>query len=91
MICTPFTETGKKAKFPCSLFFSTDDIPGNTTTGRIYYAQDGTMGKAKVSLWNNHVLYALSYKTVGRSFVLGEAKTNAGLALGDPLKVIYKA
>lgn len=91
IVCTPRTKTGKESKFPFSLFFMTDRSPGNETTGRIDYFPDGTFGKAKVSIWRDHVLYSLSYKTVGRSFVLGEVKTNAGLQTGELPCVIYKA
>lgn len=90
IICTPYTKTGKISKYPCSLFFSVDDIPGNQTSGRIYYAQDGSMGKARIALWRDHVLYSLSYKTVGVSFVLDKVETNFGVPEGEPKRIIYK-
>ena len=91
IICNPRTKTGKPAKYPFSLLAQTPSDVGNDTSVRIDYFQDGTMGKAKVVIWNNHVMYALSYKTVGRSFVLSEVKTNKGLDRGEIPCVIYKA
>lgn len=90
IICTPYTKTGKISKYPCYLYFIVDDTPGNQTSGRIYYAQDGSMGKARIALWKDHVIYSLSYKTVGVSFVLDKVETNFGVPEGEPNRTIYK-
>lgn len=91
IICSPYTKTGKKSKYPFSLVFQTGGKVENITTGRIDYFQDGTVGKAKTTIWKNGLMYSLQYKTVGRSFVLQEVKTNKGQERGALPITIYKA
>ena len=91
IMCTPYTKTGKKSKYPLYLHFTTDlRILDHETHGQLYYAQDGSIGKANVYVWINHVGYLYYFKTIGKTLVIDKIESNAGLSRGDMPVVIYK-
>lgn len=77
LICTPYTPTGKIAKYPVHLFFTTADYveyecfndgivckPKFTSThGWIYYTKNGNIGKADIIFSRKGVIYAYGFKS----------------------------
>ncbi len=52
LICTPYTPSGKIAKYPLYLYFCTALVGNeNTTHGKLYYGQNGCVQKALVCFW----------------------------------------
>ena len=71
IICSPKTYTGKLAKYPFSLFFTTDlSKSENTTHGELIYGQDGKIQKANIYLWENRQHLFLTYKTINGNLTL---------------------
>lgn len=83
---TPLTPSGKVSKYPINILFNSYGKPksinnkyGRSTVtngshGMIYYLADGSIGKADVDYWNNHVHYHIDYKTVKGALVVGRVK-----------------
>lgn len=62
---TPVTLTGKPAKHPMSLFFTTDTSDHeNTTHGEFTYDKTGKISKGHVYFWIKGEGYFLYYKTI---------------------------
>lgn len=65
LICTPFTKTGKNAKYPFYLFFMTDiSNNANSSHGELHYLPNGNIGKATIYLWRKGKGYFIHYKSV---------------------------
>lgn len=83
LMCEPFTFTGKKSKYPISLFFMTrGDIRTYSANGELFYDANGLFGKATVNIWKAPADYSrpgtgwlFTFKTIGKDFVLSEVKT----------------
>lgn len=76
LICTPYTFSGKKSKYPLHLHFMTRIDIEDCDIGKIYYGQDGKILKANISIWRNHTGWLFTFKTIGRTLVLYEIKSN---------------
>lgn len=73
IICTPFTPTGKKAKYPFYLFFMTDLSDNKYSShGELHYLPNGNIGKATIYLWRNKKGYYIYYKTVQDTLTLSK-------------------
>lgn len=56
----PFTKTGKAYKYPYTLYFSTMEFMSDGVVGRLYYLNDGNIGKAEVTTWQNLSGYTIN-------------------------------
>lgn len=88
LICTPYTATGKQAKYPLKFLFMTrldntsyvEEASGiirtkNTSThGEIIYGVDGRPATAKINFWRDGIGYFYEFKTVGRTFLINKIK-----------------
>lgn len=73
IMCTPKTYTGKKSKYPYTLFFCTDlSKTQNTTHGELTYGQDGEVQKARVIFWRNSNMFLLNFKTINGKLTFTE-------------------
>ena len=85
MELNPPTKTGRKPKYtmrvsfeafePTAPFAPIDNnlFPGNTgATGTIEYCQDGSVGKASINYWNNHVHKGYSWAIVDGELVISK-------------------
>lgn len=64
-IFTPITLTGKPAKHPVTIFFTTDLLnKKDTSHGEITYDRTGKISKGHVYFWRNGEGYFLYYKTI---------------------------
>lgn len=76
LICSPYTYTGKVSKFPLSLSFMTDlSKTANTTHGKAYYGQDGSIQKAEVYCWRGGQGYFFYFKAEGGNLVISKIET----------------
>lgn len=84
LMCTPYTFTGKIAKYPLSLSFMTklEDCPYEAT-GDLFYGKDGYVQKATVNIaytigdWKGPwIIWQFSFRTVEQVLKISEAKTN---------------
>lgn len=76
LMCTPYTFTGKIAKYPLSLSFMTDlSKTENTTHGEMFYGQNGTVQKAEVYCWRGGKGYFFYFKTEGPDLILSKIET----------------
>lgn len=57
---TPFTKTGKAYKYPYTLYFSTLSYMSDGVVGRLYYLNDGNIGKAELTTWKNFSAYTIN-------------------------------
>lgn len=78
--CTPYTKTGKNAKYPLILHYATkslDSVEASTKFfGDIHYMQDGTIGKAKLINWIKNKCYIIQYGMVGATLSIKSVSTN---------------
>ena len=69
--CNPYTKTGKKSKFPLILHYATPAYhefnPPTNFFGNIYYMQDGSIGKAHLIYWINHIMYSFALGLTGKT------------------------
>ena len=91
LICTPYTATGKQAKYPLKFLFSTrldntlyvEEVPGiirsrpTSTHGEIIYGVDGRPATAKINFWRDGMGYFYEFKTIGRTFFINKIKSTA--------------
>lgn len=83
IMCTPYTFSGKISKYPISLLFmSRLDIETYSVNGELFYGKDGNILKASVNVWKRPHGYKkpgtgwlFSFKTIGRTLVLHQAKS----------------
>lgn len=84
LICTPYTFTGKIAKYPLSLSFMTklESCPYEAT-GDLFYGKDGNIQKATVNIMytmndrkGSWVIWQFTFKVVEQVLVISQAKTN---------------
>jgi hypothetical protein len=89
LICTPFTPTGKNAKYPFYLFFMTNHSDEkNSSHGELHYLPNGNIGKATIYLWRNKKGYFIYYKTVQGVLTLSKIDYVGPTDLA--LRTIYK-
>lgn len=79
LICTPYTKTGKKAKYPLSLNFYTNNFfefnnSTNSYKGEIYYMQDGSIGKARI-VCRVREIYIIHLGLIGSSLKVKRIET----------------
>lgn len=88
----PYTKTGKKAKYPVSVGFTTEDDIDFTApthdfeTGRIYFMKDGNIGKARITLFRNHSSYSVYYKMFGVNLIVDRV-TRASLIRDEKIEI----
>lgn len=80
IVYTPFTKTGKDAKYPiCCHYFidESNNIPGqpplpgeNNFFGKIYLQKDETIGKGNINIWRNHKYLGISFKNESGKLVV---------------------
>ena len=61
----PMTPTGRRSKYPARLDFSAyrrTTRGDNGSHGTVWYLQDGSVGKATVDYWRNHVHHHAEFK-----------------------------
>lgn len=91
---SPYTKTGKKAKFPVSIIFTTEDDFDFTApthdfeTGRINFMKDGNIGKARITLFRNHSSCNVHYKMFGVNLIID--KVTRASRIGDEKIEIYR-
>ena len=90
LVCTPYTPTGKLAKHPIYLFFTTDlDKSRDETHGTVHYGKNGLISKAEVYIWKNKTGFAFSFRTVEGSLILQAAKSSMQSSDGS-FVTVYK-
>lgn len=79
IIYSPYTKTGKEAKYPiCCHFYiddkliTSDDDFDRDFFGKIYLLQDNTIGKAKICIWRNHNLLTIDIKKDKNSLIISK-------------------
>lgn len=83
IMCTPYTFSGKIAKYPLFLsFMSRADRRSYFTHGELYYGKNGKVLKGSVVVnresipFKNSVMWDFSFKTVQNILTLAEAKSS---------------
>lgn len=72
----PLTKTGRKAKFPVEISFSSykkisfPEHTQNGSHGTISYFSSGAVGKAEINYWINHEYYGAYFKIIGGNIAL---------------------
>lgn len=90
LICTPYTPKGKISKYPISLFFCTCmDCDRDTTHGKLFYTEDGRIGKANVYCWRKRTGYFYEFKTIDKQFLLYQIKCSSITNSQGRPQVIY--
>lgn len=93
---SPYTKTGKKAKFPVAIIFSTEESNNNYfstsirdyETGRIDFMKDGNIGKARITLFRNNFIYGVHYKMFGASLIIDQVTKTS--RIGGESAEIYR-
>lgn len=88
--CTPYTPTGKNAKFPLILHFATNNIHSidfdNKYQGEIYYMQNGSIGKARLICWLHSYLCIVNLSIIQNKLEIKSVETtNSGVK-----EILYK-
>lgn len=98
LICSPYTYTGKVSKYPLMLSFMTRmDTDSYRATGELFYGVDGNIIKANVNIRNGYVdfvdegvFWQFTFKTIGRTFLISQAKTNLKLDKNGLPGIVYE-
>ncbi len=97
IICTPYTFTGRIAKYPVSLSFKTNlaVIDSDSTHGELFFGQSGDVEKARICCWrylNGHLKgYFFHFRTVNGQLIISKIETSAVTNdRGLPI-VVYRA
>ena len=85
----PLTKTGKNAKYPVEVFFNSYGKNDNGSHGTVSYLRDGSMGKAVVHYWRNHVYYGAYFKIIDGAIALNVLNYRA-TPNDDPVE-LYRA
>lgn len=85
----PLTKTGKNAKYPVEVFFSSYGKNDNGSHGTVSYLRDGSMGKAVIHYWRNHVYYGAYFKIIDGAIALNVLNYRAAPD-DDPVE-LYRA
>lgn len=85
----PLTKTGKNAKYPVEVCFSSYGKNDNGSHGTVSYLRDGSMGKAVVHYWRNHVYYGAYFKIIDGAIALNVLNYRA-TPNDDPVE-LYRA
>ncbi len=89
--CTPFTPKMKDAKYPYCLHFATENLnkyqPDENYFGRIYYMQDGNIGKSEIVYWIKHKMYVFYFGMIGSTLTIKKVETNTS---DGNRKILYK-
>ena len=77
--CTPYTPTGKDAKFPLVLHFATSNAysinADNKYHGEIYYMQNGSIGKARLVCWIHSYLCVVNLSIIQNELDIKSVET----------------
>lgn len=89
--CTPFTPKMKDAKYPYCLHFATENLnkyqPDENYFDRIYYMQDGNIGKSEIVYWIKHKMYVFYFGMIGSTLTIKKVETNTS---DGNRKILYK-
>ena len=85
----PLTKTGKNAKYPVEVFFNSYGKNDNGSHGTVSYLRDGSMGKAVIHYWRNHVYYGAYFKIIDGAIALNVLNYRA-TPNDDPVE-LYRA
>lgn len=85
----PLTKTGKNAKYPVEVCFSSYGKNDNGSHGTVSYLRDGSIGKAVVHYWRNHVYYGAYFKIIDGAIALNVLNYRATPS-DDPVE-LYRA
>lgn len=102
--CTPKTKTGKPARIPLEFLFTTklyrpeyretksgfEPVSHDTTSGSLFYGQDGSIIKANISFWRNGAGFFYDFNTVGRTLLIKKIRTTVILTEKNLPSVIYE-
>lgn len=88
LICSPYTQTNKMSKYPLSLNFASAGEVRNSFSGRLYYMQNGSVGKANISVFSGNEIYIFTLGMVGTTLSL--KKIECASFDGNQTEVIYK-
>lgn len=66
---TPYTKTGKLSKYPLVLHYETSETEV-VNFGKIYYLQDGSIGKCRLTFWINHTMYSIELGLKGTTLIV---------------------
>lgn len=90
LMLRPFTPTGKNARYPMSIGFNAykRSMPGgNGSHGTVSYLRDGSVGKAEIHFWRNHVHYGARYKLINGRIALNVLTYCDNLATGNKVEL----
>lgn len=91
IMCTPYTFTGKLAKYPISLSFMTKmNVNSYSAHGELFYEKDGTISKGSVYLWRNGTGWFFTLKKANGVLSISEAKTTLRPDKCGQATVVYK-
>lgn len=85
----PLTKTGKNAKYPVEVCFNSYGKNHNGSHGTVSYLRDGSMGKAVIHYWRNHVYYGAYFKIIDGAIALNVLNYRA-TPNDDPVE-LYRA
>lgn len=85
----PLTKTGKNAKYPVEVFFNSYGKNDNGSHGTVSYLRDGSIGKAVIHYWRNHVYYGAYFKIIDGAIALNVLNYRA-TPNDDPVE-LYRA
>lgn len=89
--CEPYTKTEKLSKYPLILHYATNAIEPfsfeRNCFGRIYYMQDGSIGKCILTFWIRGFMYNIELKRKGLSLIVGKVETSNNGAK----EILYKS
>ena len=92
----PYTKTGKKAKFPVAVVFTTEESiekrypisVHDYETGRIDFMKDGNIGKSRITFFRNGSIYGVHYKMFGANLIID--KVTKVSKIGNKTIEIYR-
>lgn len=88
LVCSPYTQTNKISKYPLSLNFASAREVNDSFTGRLYYMQDGNIGKGEISIFSGKKNYIFTLGLIGTT--LSIRKIECDRLNGGEKEVIYK-
>lgn len=76
LMCTPYTFTGKLAKYPLSLSYMTrQDVKSYSALGELFYDKSGNIAKGNAIIRKMGIGWFFTFKTVSENLTISEAKT----------------
>ncbi|MFI3206945.1 MAG: hypothetical protein R3Y33_06830 [Clostridia bacterium] len=91
----PLTATGKLSKYPLELHIYSPHDPFNISfdkmiNANVFYLKDGTIGKARMWVWNKHIIHVFHYAIKEKKLIVTKIEKTAKKGYDKDIIYSYK-